>query len=428
MLKAVNGWTPALIVAASVIAVVSAVWLLFEHWFPLSAAPPPPSKLVRVAATPQLPALVYFENPDYPYDVGYPTGWRPVTGDPESVMFEGAAGREIRVAAAAVPQVEPAMTLPVYADRQVEALRRQTPTLIELQRSRVVLPNAQAGVEVDSYLERRQRNKTRAAAVRPRFERCVPAPSRRPSRRILRRAPPARRLASVVCANAAGLSRIAAGAARLARIAGRTPHHPASYPSTGEKGDSGSCGRFIFPRLLITGLGNLSAGAVFGRRALRECQAASPRVVASSREQDKRGDGNGRAPEQRSPANDCVLAEMGRMLVEGEPSETRRPPCDGSARTPLPRFYFWGCNPGFLVTSEGCVLFDAPQQPNDAVRWREAIEAHGPIRYLINTEPHNDHIRGNAYFPGVEVIGQSGMPARYQQAIPAMTSRNYSRR
>jgi len=84
--------------------------------------------------------------------------------------------------------------------------------------------------------------------------------------------------------------------------------------------------------------------------------------------------------------------------------------------------YFWGCNPGFLVTSDGCVLFDTPQQPNDAVRWREAVESQGPIRYLINTEPHNDHIRGNAYFPGIEVIGQSGMPDRYEKAIPAMTS------
>lgn len=83
--------------------------------------------------------------------------------------------------------------------------------------------------------------------------------------------------------------------------------------------------------------------------------------------------------------------------------------------------YFWGCNPGFLVTSEGVALFDTPQQPTDAVRWREQVLEHGPIRYLINTEPHNDHIRGNAYFPGVEVIGQSGLRPRYDKAIPQMT-------
>lgn len=80
--------------------------------------------------------------------------------------------------------------------------------------------------------------------------------------------------------------------------------------------------------------------------------------------------------------------------------------------------YFWGCNPGFLVTSEGVVLIDTPQQPIDAVRWRERLQEYGPIRHLINTEPHIDHILGNAYFPGVEVVGQVGLQPRYQESIP----------
>ena len=63
--------------------------------------------------------------------------------------------------------------------------------------------------------------------------------------------------------------------------------------------------------------------------------------------------------------------------------------------------YFPGCNPSYVATSEGVVMFDTPQQPIDAVRWRERLQEHGPIRYLINTEPHIDHIAGNAYFPGV---------------------------
>jgi len=83
----------------------------------------------------------------------------------------------------------------------------------------------------------------------------------------------------------------------------------------------------------------------------------------------------------------------------------------------------WGCNPGFIATDDGVLLVDTPQQPIDAVRWREQIvDRFGPIRYLVNTEPHPDHIRGNAYFPGVEVIGQEGMVARYEAAIPMMTS------
>ena len=84
--------------------------------------------------------------------------------------------------------------------------------------------------------------------------------------------------------------------------------------------------------------------------------------------------------------------------------------------------YFWGCNPGFVVTSEGVVMIDTPQQPIDAVRWRERLLEQGPIRYLVNTEPHPDHIRGNAYFPGVEVIGQAGLQARYEEAVPQMTA------
>jgi cyclase len=84
--------------------------------------------------------------------------------------------------------------------------------------------------------------------------------------------------------------------------------------------------------------------------------------------------------------------------------------------------YFWGCNPSFVVTSDGVVMIDTPQEPIDALRWRETILEHGPIRYLINTEPHGDHISGNAYFPGVEVVAQEGLKARYEAAIPQMLS------
>jgi cyclase len=55
------------------------------------------------------------------------------------------------------------------------------------------------------------------------------------------------------------------------------------------------------------------------------------------------------------------------------------------------------------------------------VRWRERLLEDGPIRHLVNTEPHPDHIRGNSFFPGVEVIGQERMVARYSQALPMIT-------
>jgi cyclase len=67
--------------------------------------------------------------------------------------------------------------------------------------------------------------------------------------------------------------------------------------------------------------------------------------------------------------------------------------------------YFAGCNPSFIETSDGYVMIDSPQQPIDAVRWREMMEEKAPIRYLINTEPHGDHIAGNAYFTKTTVVG-----------------------
>ena len=82
--------------------------------------------------------------------------------------------------------------------------------------------------------------------------------------------------------------------------------------------------------------------------------------------------------------------------------------------------YYWGCNPGFLVTDGGVFMVDTPQQPINAVQWREKIAEHGRARHLVNTEPHGDHIMGNAYFPGVEVIGQQLMLQRYLDTIPRM--------
>jgi glyoxylase-like metal-dependent hydrolase (beta-lactamase superfamily II) len=90
--------------------------------------------------------------------------------------------------------------------------------------------------------------------------------------------------------------------------------------------------------------------------------------------------------------------------------------------------YFWGCNPSFVATEDGVVMIDTPQEPLDALRWRETMLERGPIRYLINTEPHGDHISGNAYFPGVEVVAQEGLKARYEAQIPQMLSEERAQR
>jgi len=62
-----------------------------------------------------------------------------------------------------------------------------------------------------------------------------------------------------------------------------------------------------------------------------------------------------------------------------------------------------GCNCGFVITSEGVVMIDTPQFPKDAVKWRDEIARHGKLIYLINSEPHGDHITGNYFFGGIGV-------------------------
>ena len=68
-----------------------------------------------------------------------------------------------------------------------------------------------------------------------------------------------------------------------------------------------------------------------------------------------------------------------------------------------------GCNPSFVVTSDGVVAIDTPQLPTRAVAMRAEAETHGPIRYLINTENHVDHIFGNYWYRGAgEVVNHQG--------------------
>jgi cyclase len=69
-----------------------------------------------------------------------------------------------------------------------------------------------------------------------------------------------------------------------------------------------------------------------------------------------------------------------------------------------------GCNPSYVTTSEGVVIIDTPQLPTRAVAMRRVAETHGPIRYLINTEHHVDHIFGNYFFKGAgPVVNHQGL-------------------
>ena len=70
-----------------------------------------------------------------------------------------------------------------------------------------------------------------------------------------------------------------------------------------------------------------------------------------------------------------------------------------------------GCNFGYVTTSDGIVMIDSPQKPSDALKLKAEIEKKGPLRYIINTEPHGDHWTGNAFFDA-PVIAHEGVRTR----------------
>jgi cyclase len=69
-------------------------------------------------------------------------------------------------------------------------------------------------------------------------------------------------------------------------------------------------------------------------------------------------------------------------------------------------FKFRGCNSGLIVTSEGIVMIDTPMVPAEAKKWVEEVGKMGVIKYVINNEPHNDHVSGNCYMGGTLVASE----------------------
>ena len=80
-----------------------------------------------------------------------------------------------------------------------------------------------------------------------------------------------------------------------------------------------------------------------------------------------------------------------------------------------------GCNPSYVTTSDGVVVVDTPQLPTRAVAMRREAERQGPIRYVINTEHHVDHIFGNYYFKGAgTVVHHQGVFDRFMVPGPEL--------
>ena len=87
-----------------------------------------------------------------------------------------------------------------------------------------------------------------------------------------------------------------------------------------------------------------------------------------------------------------------------------------------------GCNPSMVVTSDGVVIVDTPQLPTKAVEMRREAEALGPIRYVINTEHHVDHIFGNYYFrgSGAAVVNHRELLDRFMVPGPEIDPFDYA--
>lgn len=87
-----------------------------------------------------------------------------------------------------------------------------------------------------------------------------------------------------------------------------------------------------------------------------------------------------------------------------------------------------GSNPAFVVTADGVVVVDTPQLPSKAVAMRAEAESHGPIRYLVNTEHHVDHIFGNYFFKGAgTVVHHQGVYDNFMTVYPELDPFEYAK-
>ncbi len=81
--------------------------------------------------------------------------------------------------------------------------------------------------------------------------------------------------------------------------------------------------------------------------------------------------------------------------------------------------FYYDCYPtvGMVVTEEGVIAVDGPMRPTEALAWREFIAQKGPLRYLVNTEHHQDHIAGNWFLQPEKIVSSEIVYADFHTSI-----------
>ncbi len=81
--------------------------------------------------------------------------------------------------------------------------------------------------------------------------------------------------------------------------------------------------------------------------------------------------------------------------------------------------FYYDCYPtvGMVVTEEGVIAVDGPMRPSEAIAWRDFIREKGPLRYLVNTEHHQDHIAGNWFLQPEKIISSEIVYADFYASI-----------
>ena len=81
--------------------------------------------------------------------------------------------------------------------------------------------------------------------------------------------------------------------------------------------------------------------------------------------------------------------------------------------------FFYDCYPtvGMVATDEGVVAIDGPMRPSEAVAWRDFIAGKGPLRYLVNTEHHQDHIAANWFLAPERIVSSEVTYADFYTSI-----------